>query len=435
MPGTSPSTAPPSTGAHDAAAGEASAAPGPRRFGRRALLTSGAVGAGVGAAIGIATALGVQRAPEGSGAAVTAGSREAEPFGGDTLPCHGPHQAGIVTAPAAHVRYVAYALREGVDRAALTRLFRILTGDVEGLTAGVAPLADSEPELAERPSKLTVTVGVGPGLVARAGATAPGWLAPLPAFERDRLDGAHDGGDLLILIQADDPLPLAHAARMIDRELRSFVTPLWSQQGFRQARGSEADGTTMRNLMGQIDGTVNPDPSESGFEELVWIGEDGPAWLRGGSALVLRRIRMELDTWDQIGRVAREQTIGRRLSNGSPLTAPPEAEEHTPIDFEAKDAKGLPVIPSFAHARRAHSEDPSERIFRRGANYDEGGESGLLFACYQRNPLRQFVPIQRRLDELDLLNEWVTHTGSAVFAILPGFEPGELIGAALLEGG
>ncbi|WP_449283615.1 Dyp-type peroxidase [Leucobacter sp.] len=410
---------------------EATAASGPRRFGRRALLASGAAGAGLGAALGLGALGGFGAIRETDGA--SGAPADPQPFGGDALACHGEHQAGIVTPAAAHVRFVAYALRPETDRAALERMLRILTGDVEGLTSGAAPLADSEPELAARPSALTVTVGVGPGFVDRVDpALRPEWLAALPSFERDRFDGRHDGGDLLILLQADDPLPVAHAARMIDRDLRSFVEPLWTQQGFRSARGSEPAGTTMRNLMGQVDGTVNPAPEEEEFDGLVWIGDGGDGgWLAGGTALVLRRIRMELDTWDQVDRPGREQTIGRRLANGSPLSAPADADEHTPADFDAVNPSGLPVIPSFAHIRRAHSEDPSERIFRRSANYDEDGESGLLFACYQRDPLRQFVPIQRRLDELDLLNEWVAHTGSAVFAILPGFGAGETLGATL----
>ena len=407
-------------------------------IGRRSLLVGGLAGAGIGAALGAGGALGIPalgRALDAGGTAAADGSgSSAAPFGGESLPCHGVHQAGITTVPAAHVRFVSYRLRDGVDRVGIERMLRILTDDIEGLTSGEAPLADPEPELAARPARLTVTLGVGPGLVERVQAgIAPAWLAPLPAFERDALDGRHDGGDLLVLLQADDPLALAHAARMVERDIRSFAERIWSQQGFRTARGSEAGGTTMRNLMGQVDGTVNPAPEDDDFAGLVWLAEDDPASgpggrFAGGTALVLRRIRMELDTWDQIDRPAREQSVGRRLSDGAPLTG---GSEHTPMGFDATDANGLPVIPSFAHARRAHSEDPAERIFRRAANYDEDGESGLLFACYQRDPLTQFVPIQRRLDELDLLNEWITHTGSAVFAILPGFRPGEMIGASL----
>ncbi|MBK0420913.1 Dyp-type peroxidase [Leucobacter sp. CSA2] len=404
---------------------------------RRSLLTGGAAGAGLGAVLGLGAAVGIPAiraaiAPDRSAAASAAA------FGGESLPCHGPHQAGVITEPTTHVRFVAYRLKPTTDRAAIERLFRILTDDVEGLTSGDSPLADPEPELAARPARLTITVGVGPDLVDRVGpGKRPEWLAPLPKFSKDRLAGTHDGGDLLFLIQADDQLAVAHAARMLQRDTRSFADRHWEQQGFRTARGSEKSGTTMRNLMGQVDGTVNPHPEDEDFAPLVWLGEADPsseagsqAWLAGGTALVLRRIRMELDTWDQIDRPGREQTIGRRLSDGAPLTG---GTEHSPMDFDAKDEQGLPVIPSFAHSRRAHSEDPNERIFRRAVNYDEGGESGLLFACYQRNPLRQFVPIQQRLDELDLLNEWITHTGSAVFAILPGFSRGEILGQSLLS--
>jgi len=423
--------------------------PGPRpgsgtepehRIARRALLTGGA--AGIGAALGAGGALFTVRGAEsegpGSAAAaeteVSLGADGGIPgFGGESLPCHGEHQSGITTVPAAHIRYLAYELEEGTDRDALRRMFRVLTGDIEGLTSGEAPLADPEPELAARPARLSVTVGVGPELVRILDSElCPPWLAPLPPFSRDRLGEGYDGGELLLILQADDLLPLSHAHRMLDRDLAGFARPLWQQQGFRQARGAEPDGRTMRNLMGQIDGTVNPEPGDEGFPSLVWLGREA-GWLAGGSALVLRRIRMELGSWDTVDRPGREQSIGRRLSDGSPLSAAPGSGERTPADFAARDRLGLSAIPLDSHIRRARSEDPSERIFRRAANYDDGDEAGLLFACYQRDPLKQFVPIQRRLDEADRLNEWVTHVGSAVFAILPGFRPGGMLGDSLLN--
>lgn len=406
------------------------------RLGRRALLTGGAVGIGLGAVLGAGTALGLT--PRGSTDAAAAEASRAvgtsgklAGFGGERLSCHGVHQAGIVTVPAAHTHYLSYRLRPETDAAALRRMFRIVTGDIEGLTSGAAPLADPEPELAARPARLSVTVGVGPELVNRVNPSmAPAWLGPLPAFQRDALDGRFDGGDLLIILQADNLLPIAHATRMFARDLTSFAELQWTQQGFRQARGAESDGTTMRNLMGQVDGTVNPAPDEVDFDDLVWLGPDA-GWLAGGSAFVLRRIRMELDTWDQVDRPGREHTIGRRLADGAPLTG---GDEHTPADFEATDALGFPVIATAAHIRRARSVDPAERIYRKGVNYVDGSEAGLLFGCYQRDPLRQFVPIQQRLDELDMLNQWITHTGSAVFAILPGFKAGGMLGETLFSG-
>ncbi len=44
----------------------------------------------------------------------------------------------------------------------------------------------------------------------------------------------------------------------------------------------------------------------------------------------------------------------------------------------------------------------------------------------------QFVPLQRRLDELDLLNRWTTPVGSAVCAIPPGCAEGGYVGEQLL---
>ncbi|MBN9612869.1 MAG: Dyp-type peroxidase [Actinobacteria bacterium] len=398
------------------------------RLDRRALLTGGAAGLGLGTVLGIGGTL----ITGARGAAVPGIADRSSVFGEEQLACHGRNQAGIVTPPAAHIHYLAYELREETDADALRRMFRILTGDVEGLTSGIGPLADPEPELAAQPARLSITVGVGAALVDRVSSTPrPGWLAPLPEFTRDELGQGFDGGDLLLIVQSDDPLPAAHAIRMLDRDLASFARPLWRQQGFRRARGAEASGSTMRNLMGQLDGTVNPGPGTDGFDSLVWL-DDAAGWLSGGTALVLRRIRMKLDTWDMVDRPGREQTIGRRLEDGSPLSAPAGSGEHATADFAARTELGLSAIPLAAHIRRAHSSDPGERIFRRAANYDDATGSGLLFACYQRDPMTQFVPIQRRLDEADLLNQWVTHVGSAVFAILPGFRRGETLGASLL---
>lgn len=349
-------------------------------------------------------------------------------FGDEAIPATGPHQAGITTVPVAHVRYLAFMLRPETDRDALVRLFRILTSDIEALTAGAAPLADTEPELADLPANLTVAVGVGRGLVERVDPTlAPEWLGELPAFDHDELDPAYGEADLLLQIASEDPTTIAHAARMLGKSVRSFADPRWRQDGFLRARGTEPQHRTMRNLMGQVDGTTNPSPEDEDFDSLVWIDR---GWLAGGTAMVFRRIRMEMDTWDKVDRRAREEAIGRDLEVGAPLTGTHEFDEP---DWDAKDSLGLPVIPAYAHIRRARSEDPSERIYRRAVNYDDGDEQGLLFVCFQRDPLSQFVPIQRRLDELDIMNEWVTHVGSAVFAMLPGWEPGGMLGETLLH--
>lgn len=397
---------------------------------RRQLLFGGAVaGIGAVAAIGADT---VNRGSRGGSSSSEAG----QALNGEvTVPFYGTHQAGVETPPQAHATLIALDLRPEVDRDALRRLMQVLSDDAARLSQGVAALADSEPELAHVPARLTVTFGFGPELVRRGAAeqsALPTWLRPLPAFGVDRLEEAWNDGDLLIQVAADDAFTVAHAQRMLLKDARSFTTVRWTQTGFRRAHGSEKSGTTMRNLFGQVDGTVNPAPTTEDFESLVWI-TDG--WLAGGTSMVVRRISMDLDTWDRLDRSGREQSTGRFLSNGAPLTG---TEEHDEPDFEATTAIGFPVIAEFSHIRRARSEDTSQRIFRRGYNYDEAptgdqvSSSGLLFVSFQADVDAQFVPLQQRLDDLDLLNEWTTPIGSAVFAIPPGCTEGGYVGETLL---
>ncbi|GAB1822719.1 Dyp-type peroxidase [Herbidospora sp. RD11066] len=339
------------------------------------------------------------------------------------VPFHGPRQAGIATEPQAHAVFVAFDLRKDTDRDALGRMMRLLTDDARRLTQGRPALADTEPELAASPARLTVTFGFGPGLYAHAKTASP--IGQLPRFSIDKLDKKWTGGDLLVQICADDPLTVTHALRMIVKDARSFATVRWTQRGFRRTSG----GGTPRNVMGQLDGTANPKPGTPEFDLAVWRPD-------GTTQLVVRRIRAELETWDAADVVAREFTIGRRLSTGAPLTG---TKEHDAPDFAATGAHGFPVISEYAHIRRAHAGDPSLRILRRVYNYDDDvtaqghADSGLVFASYQADIERQFVPIQKRLAEADLLNEWITPIGSAVFAVPRGCDEKGWIGQEVLS--
>lgn len=413
-----------------------------RGLSRRHLLWGGAAAAGVGAATaaGVATFGGAPatEAPAGDADAIAAGETAEftpqEAFDG-AVPFYGVHQAGIATPAQAHAVFIALDLLSGVDASGLRRLMGVLTDDAARLTAGQPALADSEPELAIIPAQLTVTFGFGPRVVEIAGKASPEWLRPLPAFGIDKLDPAFCDGDLLLQVAANDPLTITHAVRMLLKDARSFALPRWSQSGFRRAAGAENPETTMRNLFGQVDGTGNPVPGTTAFDDAVW-STDVPSWLEGGTSFVLRRIAMDLDGWDKIDRLGREETIGRTLDTGAPLTG--TAEGDVP-DLDAKDRLGFPVIPAFAHVRRAKESEAANKMFRRGYNYDDtvlsGAESvsnsGLLFATFQADVDKQFVPVQKALDTLDLLNTWTTPVGSAVFAVPPGCQAGGYIGDTL----
>lgn len=407
--------------------------PTPFRPARRHLLRTGVLGAG---------ALGVGAASVGLDRALREPSQEpaaAEPalHGQLTVPFHGEHQAGIETPAPAAATFLGLDLREEVDREGVLRLLRLLTDDAARLTQGRPALADTEPEMASEPASLTVTFGFGPGLMERAQRAAPAWLAPLPAFGIDRLEEQYTGGDLMLQIAAEDPLTVSHAARMLLKDARAFTRVRWVQPGFRRSPGTQAPGTTMRNLFGQLDGSANAQLGSEHFSRVVWI-EEGP--FAGGTSMVIRRIRMDLDGWDEADRAAREQSTGTRLDSGAPLSG---GDEFSRADFEKVSVNGFPVIGEFSHMRRANGIDEGEHqeIFRRPYNYDVApppgsdsvSEAGQVFVSFQADLNGQFLPIQRRLDALDLLNQWTTPIGSAVFAIPPGCAEGDYVGRSVLE--
>lgn len=408
---------------------------GRQTWGRRRVLQSAAVALG-GTGLGwVGSTAARADAPTvggvaGDGAEVTVMSPSP---GGETVAFHGPQQAGISTPPQAHLSLVGLDLHESVDTDALIRLCRLLSDDAARLTGGDPALADTEPELAAQPSRLTVTFGWGPRVVAHlvpVGRT-PG-LDPLPPFSTDRLREEWGQTDLAVQICGDDETTVAHARRMLLKDSRSFATVRWVQNGFRRARGSEVEGTTMRNVMGQVDGTVNPAEADGDYADLVW--GSAPEAFVGGTFMVVRRIRARMDAWDRVDRAGREFAVGRTLDTGAPLTGTDEFDEP---DFGATDGAGFPVIDAASHVRRARSEDPAERFLRRGYNYtvleqDGDEDAGLVFVAFAADVDRQFVPVQRRLAEQDRLNAWVTTIGSAVYLVPPGAADGAAVGEALL---
>ncbi|WP_433559527.1 Dyp-type peroxidase [Pseudonocardia xinjiangensis] len=402
-------------------------APGPS-LRRRALLLGGAaavVGGGTAAALAVRDG-----DPEVRPVAVA-------PVGAETVPFHGVHQPGIDTLPAqAHAVFLGLDLNPGSGPAEVGRLMRLLSDDAARLMSGRAPLAAEDQELAVLPSRLTVTFGFGAGLfdaIGRAG-DCPAVVRELPAFPTDRLDPRWSGGDLLLQVCSDDPVPLAYAVRRLVRDARSMASVRWVQRGFNPARGSEPPAATPRNLFGQRDGTANPASGSPELAESVWV-RDGPSWFVGGSVLVLRRIRMDLDTWDDFGRVGKEMAVARRLDTGAPVTGGGEFDE---VDPRVVDERGMPMVAASAHVVRAKARTPAERMLRRGYSYDDGPtpdgapDAGQLFAAYQADAATAFVPVQARLAESDVMNLWVTHVGSAAFVIPPGCADGEFVGRALL---
>lgn len=169
----------------------------------------------------------------------------------------------------------------------------------------------------------------------------------------------------------------------------------------------------------------------------MWVGEDdGPDWLVGGSYLVTRKIRMTIEIWDRQSLDEQERVIGRDKGEGAPLSGGGEITEPA-FSALGPDGRGIDVD---AHVRLAHpTSNDGAKLLRRGYNYVDGNDAlgtldaGLFFIAYQRDPVAQFTAMQRRLAGSDLLNEYITHVSSGVFAIAPGIREGQHIAQALFE--
>jgi deferrochelatase/peroxidase EfeB len=266
----------------------------------------------------------------------------------------------------------------------------------------------------------------------------PAALKPLPPLPGDELSPAESGGDICVQACSDDPQVAFHAIRNLARIGRGTVAMRWSQLGFGRTSTTSRSQDTPRNLMGLKDGTANIKAEDTeAMERFVWVGDEGPGWMEGGSYMVARRIRMLLEVWDRASLQDQERTIGRHKYSGAPLGGKDEFEP-LPLD---EQRNGHPLIPVDSHVRLASAKENSgARILRRGYSFTDGVdeslgelEAGLFFICFQRDPAKQFVPIQERLGQVDALNEYIKHVGSALFAVPPGAKPGGYIGERLFS--
>jgi deferrochelatase/peroxidase EfeB len=57
----------------------------------------------------------------------------------------------------------------------------------------------------------------------------------------------------------------------------------------------------------------------------------------------------------------------------------------------------------------------------------------LFFICYQRDPRKQFIPLQTKLSTHDALNEYIAHTSSSIFACPGGVQRGSYWGEHLFS--
>src|ERR687893_233730 len=411
--------------------------PDRKKLSRRDLFrVTGAAGAGLALGAGGNAVL-------GASAGARDGAEDRRDF--RTVAFHGTHQAGIATAQQEHLHFVALDLvTEEVSEVRDLLLAwseaaaRMTRGEAAGdeISSQFLPQHETGEVFDLSPARLTLTFGFGPSFFEKDGrgrfglaGRRPDALAPLPPLTGDVLDEGRSDGDLCIQACADDPQVAFHAVRNLVRISRGLAVVRWSQLGFGRTASTSKTQKTPRNLMGVKDGTNNIKAEDTDLmERYVWVPEgEGPSWMAGGTYLVARRIRMLIEVWDRVSLGEQEASIGRHKYSGAPIG---KEDEFDAVDLGAKDETGEPLIAADAHVRLARKSD-EEKVLRRGYSFTDGFDAergqldaGLFFISFQRDPHRQFVPLQRRLGQNDRLTEYIQHTGNAVFACPSGVRRG-----------
>jgi deferrochelatase/peroxidase EfeB len=396
---------------------------------RRGLFGIGAATVGAAAAAAGAVAVGGFPVAEAGAAAWT------RP---DVIPFPGRNQAGIATAVQDRMHTVAFDLTTS-DRAALIRLFQTWTDAAARMTAGQEVGEGAIPGVVEAPpddtgeaiglpaGRLTLTLGLGPGVFESEGkdrfgllAQKPEALIDLPRFAGDKLDPQRTGGDLVVQACADDPQIAVHAIRNLVRLAFGTATVRWSQLGFGKTSSTTPSELTPRNLFGFKDGTENIGTKDVDLlNQHVWVrsADDGsPAWLDGGTFMVARRIAMRIETWDRTSLSEQEQLIGRSKGSGAPLGSTNERDKVKVAD-----------LPPASHVRLVHPDSNNgHHILRRGYSFVDGSDglgrldAGLFFVAFCRDPRTQYVPMQAKIASQEALAEYLVHTGSGLWAVPPG---------------
>ncbi|WP_019243733.1 MULTISPECIES: iron uptake transporter deferrochelatase/peroxidase subunit [Bacillus] len=406
-----------------------------KKFSRREMIKLSAI-AGAGLAIGAGGFGAISALSEESSSKSSTEKNDRDPI----IPFYGEHQAGIITPQQSNAYIVAFNLVTELKKDVI-ELFKQWTKLSYTLSQGKVkkdetvndfqPPTDTGESEDLGSSRLTITFGLGNTFFLKDGVDRygvnhkrPKFLEDIPPTKGEALQDEFVGGDICIQVCADDQQVAFHAIRNLIRVATGIANVHWMQSGF--INGPE--GQTPRNLFGFKDGTANQSPDKTAaLQEIVWANEDEPTWMKSGSYMACRKIQMFLEMWDRTSLQSQEDTFGRKKVSGA---AYGNVNEHDTVDTAQ--------LPANSHTRLA--KETGQQIFRRAYSYADGIDpitgninSGLMFICFQKNPVTQFIPMLKKLAEIDLLNEYIKHVGSGLFACPGGVQKGEYIAQKLLE--
>ncbi|MTH34600.1 deferrochelatase/peroxidase EfeB [Paracoccus limosus] len=372
-----------------------------------------------------------------------------------SVPFHGPHQAGIVTPRPANGIVAAFdVVAASLDD--VETMLRLLTERAAFLTQGGAvperdprlPPADSGllgPVVA--PDNQTITLALGDSFFEAQPALKPlkpARLQRMVQFPNDALEADICHGDIVLQFCANLQDSNIHALRDIVKNLSEYLVLRWVYEGSVPPVPPAPDGSTpsARNFLGFRDGSANPDANDAEMMgRVVWTAApDEPAWAHGGSYQAVRIIRNFVERWDRTPLREQERIFGRAKNSGAPLDGGPKATERDVPDYAA-DPDGAKTAMN-SHIRLANPRTPDadkHLILRRPFNYARGAmknghlDQGLLFIAWQADLQQGFIAVQNLLNG-EPLEEYIKPVGGGYFFAPPGVAgPEDYLGSGLID--
>ena len=372
-----------------------------------------------------------------------------------SVPFHGPHQAGIVTPRPANGIVAAFDMvATSLDD--VEAMLRRLTERAAFLTQG-GPVPERDPRLPPADSGLlgpvvapdnqTITLALGDSFFEAQPALKPlkpARLQRMVQFPNDALEADVCHGDIMVQFCANLQDSNIHALRDIVKNLSEYLVLRWVYEGSVPPVPPAPDGSTpsARNFLGFRDGSANPDANDAEMMgRVVWTAApDEPAWAHGGSYQAVRIIRNFVERWDRTPLREQERIFGRAKMTGAPLDGGPDAIEHDVPDYAADPDGAKTALNS--HIRLANPRTPEAEkhlILRRPFNYARGAmknghlDQGLLFISWQADLQQGFIAVQNMLNG-EPLEEYIKPVGGGYFFAPPGVAgPEDYLGSGLID--
>jgi putative iron-dependent peroxidase len=266
-----------------------------------------------------------------------------------STPTDQPFQPGIFEGVPPVARYLWFTLADhAVDAAAIKQALSRLT-----------PLVDGS----------DVVVGIGPSLARALGADIPN-LHEYPDFSRPGVPVPVTPGTLWCWLRGSDLGDLLHVTRKVQKALAPAFMVREAIDAFRHAYREGGHG---HDLTGFEDGTENPTGAAA---EAAAFAHGAGEGIDGSSYVAVQQWEHDLDAFEALGDVERDNSFGRRLADNEEIEDAPEA----------------------AHVKRTAQEsfDPEAFVLRRSMPWMAGMRAGLMFVAFG-NSHQAFEQQMRRM--------------------------------------